>query len=37
MLDVTKGEIVEPGDLLIDGDRIVEVAPTSVTSRCSRG
>jgi len=30
MLDVTKGEIVEPGDLLIDGDRIVEVAPTSV-------
>ena len=30
MVDVTKGEIVEPGDLLIDGDRIVDVAPTSV-------
>jgi imidazolonepropionase-like amidohydrolase len=30
MLDVTKGELVEPGDLLIDGDRIVDVAPKSV-------
>ena len=30
MLDVDKGELVEPGDLLIDGGRIVEVAPTSV-------
>ena len=30
MVDVTKGEIVEPGDLLIDAERIVEVAPTSV-------
>jgi len=30
MLDVDKGELVEPGDLLIDGERIVEVAPTSV-------
>jgi len=30
MVDVTKGEIVEPGDLLIDGDRIADVAPTSV-------
>jgi imidazolonepropionase-like amidohydrolase len=30
MLDVDKGDLVEPGDLLIDGDRIVEVAPTSV-------
>ena len=30
MLDVDKGELIEPGDLLIDGDRIAEVAPTSV-------
>ena len=30
MLDVDKGELVEPGDLLIDGEHIVEVAPTSV-------
>lgn len=32
MLDVDKGELVEPGDLLIDGERIVEVAPTTVPS-----
>src|SRR5438874_1382894 len=30
MLDVVRGEIVRPGDLLIEGDRIVEVAPTKV-------
>lgn len=30
LLDVDKGELVEPGELLIEGDRIVEVAPTSV-------
>ena len=30
MLDVDKGELIEPGDLLVDGERIVEVAPTSV-------
>jgi imidazolonepropionase-like amidohydrolase len=30
MLDVDKGELIEPGDLLINGERIVEVAPTSV-------
>ncbi len=30
MLDVDKGELIEPGDLLVDGGRIVEVAPTSV-------
>jgi imidazolonepropionase-like amidohydrolase len=30
LLDVDKGELVEPGDLLIEGDRIVEVGPTSV-------
>jgi imidazolonepropionase-like amidohydrolase len=30
MLDVEKGEIVGPGDLLIEGDRIVDVAPGSV-------
>jgi len=30
MLDVTKGELVEPGDLLIVGEHIAEVAPTSV-------
>jgi hypothetical protein len=29
-LDVDKGELIEPGDLLVDGERIVEVAPTSV-------
>jgi imidazolonepropionase-like amidohydrolase len=30
MLDVDKGELIEPGDLLIDGERIVEIAPASV-------
>ena len=30
MLDVDKGELIEPGDLLIDGNRIAEVAPASV-------
>jgi imidazolonepropionase-like amidohydrolase len=30
LLDVDKGELIEPGELLIDGDRIVEVAPSSV-------
>ena len=30
LLDVEKGELLEPGELLVDGDRIVEVAPTSV-------
>jgi imidazolonepropionase-like amidohydrolase len=30
MLDLDKGELVEPGSLLIDGERIVEVWPTSV-------
>jgi imidazolonepropionase-like amidohydrolase len=32
LVDVDKGELVEPGGLLIDGDRIVDVAPTSVPS-----
>ena len=30
LLDVDKGAYVEPGELLIEGDRIVEVAPTRV-------
>src|SRR5437868_3917726 len=30
MLDVEKGELVAPGDLLIEGDRVVDVAPGSV-------
>lgn len=30
MLDVDSGELVEPGDLLIDGDRIAAVSPSSV-------
>jgi len=30
LLDMDKGELHEPGELLIDGDRIVDVAPTSV-------
>lgn len=30
LLDVDKGELVEPGGLLVDDDRIVDVAPTSV-------
>jgi imidazolonepropionase-like amidohydrolase len=30
MLDVVKGELVAPGNLLIEGDRIAEVAPASV-------
>lgn len=29
MLDVDKGELLQPGDLLIEGERIAEVAPTS--------
>jgi imidazolonepropionase-like amidohydrolase len=32
MLDVEKGELVAPGDLLIEGDRVIEVAPRSVPS-----
>jgi imidazolonepropionase-like amidohydrolase len=30
LLDVAKGELVEPGELLIEGERIAEVAPMSV-------
>jgi len=30
LLDVAQGELVEPGELLIEGERIVAVAPTSV-------
>ncbi|MBV8982216.1 MAG: amidohydrolase family protein [Acidimicrobiia bacterium] len=30
LLDVEKGELLEPGALFVDGDRIVDVAPTSV-------
>ncbi|WP_199542635.1 amidohydrolase family protein [Prauserella sp. PE36] len=30
MLDVDKGELVEPGELLVQDGRIVEVAPTTV-------
>ena len=30
LLDVDTGEFVEPGELLVEGDRIVDVAPTSV-------
>jgi imidazolonepropionase-like amidohydrolase len=30
LLDVDKGELLEPGELLIKDERIVEVAPTSV-------
>ncbi len=30
MLDVARGELVEPGDLLVQDDRIVAVAPDSV-------
>src|SRR3954468_22830096 len=32
LVDVDKGELFEPGELLVDGDRIVEVAPGSVPS-----
>jgi imidazolonepropionase-like amidohydrolase len=32
MLDVVKGELLEPGDLLVVGDRIAEVMPTSLPS-----
>ena len=32
LLDVDKGTLVEPGGLLVDGERIVEVGPTSVPS-----
>ena len=35
MLDVVSGEIVEPGDVLIDGERIVEVAPTAVPANAT--
>ena len=30
LLDVDEGELLEPGELLVDGDRIVEVMPTAV-------
>jgi imidazolonepropionase-like amidohydrolase len=30
MLDVDKGEYLEPGELLVDGERIVDVAPSAV-------
>jgi imidazolonepropionase-like amidohydrolase len=30
LLDVEKGTLVEPGELLVDGERIVEVGPSSV-------
>jgi imidazolonepropionase-like amidohydrolase len=30
LLDVDKGEYLEPGELLVDGDRIVELQPPSV-------
>ncbi len=30
MLDVDTGELIEPGDLLVEGGRIVEVAPSQV-------
>jgi imidazolonepropionase-like amidohydrolase len=33
LLDVDKGEYLEPGELLIDGDRIVEVQPSSLPAR----
>src|SRR5438045_6211693 len=32
LLDVDKGELLEPGSLLVDEGRILEVAPTSVPS-----
>lgn len=32
MLDVTTGELIEPGDLLVEGDRITAVAPTSLSA-----
>src|SRR5437660_1913367 len=30
LLDVDKGELLEPGELLIDGERILDVAPASI-------
>jgi imidazolonepropionase-like amidohydrolase len=30
LLDVTRGEYVDPGELLVDGERIVEIAPKRV-------
>src|SRR5689334_5130730 len=35
LLDVDKGEYIEPGELLIEGDRIVEVQPSVVPSDAS--
>ncbi len=32
MLDVLRGELVEPGSLLVEGERIAEVAPATVPS-----
>lgn len=37
MLDVDTGELVAPGDLLVDGGRIVAVAPTSVPDDAGTG
>jgi imidazolonepropionase-like amidohydrolase len=30
MLDIVGGQLIEPGDLLVEGDRITSVSPTSV-------
>ena len=35
LLDVAKGEVIEPGELLIQGERIVDVAPTAVPPEAS--
>ena len=32
LLDVENGEYVEPGALLIQGERIIEVSPTSASA-----
>src|SRR3954447_18148393 len=32
LVDVDKGELFEPGELLVDGERIIEVAPAKVPS-----
>ncbi len=36
LLDVDKGELLEPGELLVDDDRIVDVMPTSVPADAER-
>ena len=36
MVDIESGQLVQPGDLLIEGDRIVGVSPATVPADARR-